>query len=84
MPKMKANAIIKLLPRLIKHKRIAQTYNVYIAECLRMLTENTAKISGGAYLKVKYEDIINPPKEEKRTPEEIIDKISDKLKKIGG
>ena len=44
---------------------------IYYAECLRIITENTAKMCGGSYMKAKLDDIINPKPVEKRTGEEI-------------
>ena len=45
----------------------------YLAECLRNISENTAKMSGGSYINVKYKDIINPPtKIETKTAAEIV------------
>ena len=46
-------------------------YRIYVAECLRMVTENTAKISNGSYTVAKFEDILNPKQVENRTGEEI-------------
>ena len=53
--------------------------NIYYAECLRILAENTAKIVGGSYIKAKLQDIIEPKQEDKRTADEIIDGIRKKL-----
>ena len=44
---------------------------IYYAECLRVITENTAKMGGGSYITAKLADIINPKPVEKRTGEEI-------------
>ena len=44
---------------------------IYYAECLRVITENTAKMGGGSYITAKLPDIINPKPVEKRTGEEI-------------
>lgn len=46
-------------------------YRIYVSECLRMVTENTAKMSNGTYTAVKFEDIINPKPVDNRTGEEI-------------
>ena len=55
-------------------------YRIYVAECLRMVTENTAKISNGSYTVAKFEDIINPKPVENRTGEEI---AADIIKRAG-
>ena len=44
---------------------------IYYAECLRIITENTAKISCGSYITAKLADIINPKPVDKQTGEEI-------------
>ena len=35
-------------------------YRIYVTDCLRMATENTAKMSQGAYTAARFYDIINP------------------------
>ena len=47
---------------------------------LRTIGENTAKNVGGSYIPTRYFEIIDPPKEETRTPEEIIENIRNKLR----
>ncbi len=53
---------------------------IYCAECLRIMTENTAKIGGGSYIKVKLKDILDPKPVDNRTADDIIDGIRNKLK----
>ena len=53
---------------------------IYYAECLRIISENTAKICGGPYMKVKFADIINPNPVDNRTGEEI---AADIIKRAG-
>lgn len=55
-------------------------YKVYVTDVLRSISENTAKSVQGSYIKARYLDIIDPPKEETRTPEEIIENIRNKLR----
>ena len=54
-------------------------YRIYVTECLRIMTENTAKQSesGGSYINKPFADLIgsNKPKDE-RTADEIIADIS--------
>ena len=65
---------------------------MYISECLRMITENTARAAAamegeGAevkYINVSFEDMIHPKPEDERTPEEIIAHIKEKLIEVGG
>ena len=53
---------------------------IYYAECLRIITENTAKMGGGSYITVKLDDILNPKQVENRTGEEI---AADIIKRAG-
>ena len=46
-------------------------YRIYVTDCLRIISENTAKIGGGSYITAKFEDIINPKPVDNRTGEEI-------------
>lgn len=59
-------------------------YQSYVAECMRVITENTAGLSKqGKYITMRYMDIIKPQKEETqkdtRSAEEIIASIKSKL-----
>lgn len=55
-------------------------YRVYVTDCLRMVTENTAKMSQGAYTSARFYDIINPKPVGNRTGEEI---AADIIKRAG-
>lgn len=55
---------------------------MYVADALRCISESTAKFAGGQYIAVKWSDIINPPKEETRTPEQVIDFVMGRLKEV--
>ncbi len=46
-------------------------YRIYVSDCLRIISENTAKIGGGSYITAKFADIINPKPVDSRTGEEI-------------
>lgn len=48
-----------------------------------MISESTARYAGGPYLAAKWADILNPPKEETRTPEEVVEHMKKRLKEIG-
>lgn len=47
-------------------------YRIYVADCLRIMTENTAKQVGGNYMTAEYEDLIKPKKKDNRTGNEIV------------
>lgn len=59
-----------------------KAYETYITDCLRLISENTAKQSGGSYIKARYAEIIDPPKEEKRSANEVISDIRSKLARL--
>ena len=61
-----------------------KAYRVYVTDVLKILAENTAKYSGGSYMKLRYYDLIQPKPEENRTPEEIIWNMKGKIARIGG
>ena len=52
----------------------------YYAECLRIMTENTAKFGGGSYIEAKLQDILEPKPVDHHTSDDIIDGIRNKLK----
>ena len=55
-------------------------YRIYVTDCLRIISENTAKMGGGSYMKAKLADIINPNPVDNRTGEEI---AADIIKRAG-
>lgn len=55
-------------------------YRIYVTDCLRMATENTARMSQGSYTAARFYDIINPKPVDNRTGEEI---ASDIIKRAG-
>ena len=55
-------------------------YRIYVTDCLRIISENTAKMGGGSYITAKFADIINPKQVDKRTGEEI---AADIIKQAG-
>lgn len=80
LPRMGARAIILALPYAIKQSQEEELYRVYIAKCVQMLTENTAKMCHGRYITLEYTELISPKKQDDRKPEEI---VSDILTKAG-
>lgn len=69
---------------LFKKEQEEKATRIYCAECLRMITENTAKMSagGGSYISVKLTDILNPKPADNRTSEEVISGIKNKIDKM--
>ena len=46
-------------------------YSIYVTESLRMVAENTAKLSQGTYIAARFYDMINQKPVVNRTGEEI-------------
>ena len=67
------------IARFNQHQRDL-AYRIYVAECLRMISENAASGGGGSYMAVKFEDIITPKPVDNRTGEEI---AADIIKRAG-
>lgn len=85
MPRrMSVRGLISVLPMAVKKQREKSVLNIYIADCVRLLTENTAKFGGGSYVNLRYEDIINPKPEETRSPEEVINNVKMGLSRLRG
>ena len=60
-----------------------KAYRIYVTDTLRVLTENTAKaVHDGMYFKMRFSEILAPPKKEERTEEEVITNLMDKLRKV--
>ena len=47
-------------------------YRIYVTNCLRIITENTAKQAGGNYMTAEYTDLIRPKKKDDKTGNEIV------------
>lgn len=81
---MGARALLSALPVLIKKQAQEQAYRAYVTDALKTITENTAKYSGGSYMKGRYYDLENPKPVETRTGNEIIAQMKAKIARIGG
>ena len=58
-------------------------WRLYVAETLRCVSESSARYAGGPYMPRKWADIVSPPPEEKRTPEEVVAYMMKRLKEAG-
>ena len=67
------------MARFNQHQRDL-AYRIYVTDCLRMVAENTAKISQGSYTAARFYDIINPKPVDNRNGEEI---AADIIKRAG-
>lgn len=77
---MTIRVILATISDIIKRQAEEESYKIYTAECLRIITENTAKMVGGSCVSVSFADIINPKPVDIRTGEEIVAEI---IKKAG-
>ena len=64
---------------LFQKEQEEKAVKIYYAECLRIMTENTAKMGGGSYIEAKLQDILNPKPVDNRTAKEIVEGIRKKL-----
>ena len=75
---MTVRGILATISDIIKRQAEDQAFKIYVAECLRVVTENTAKMSGGSYISANFADILNPKPVDNRTGEEIVEEIIQK------
>ena len=68
------------MPYKIKADFENELYRKYTARCVRLMTENTARMVQGQYIEAEYEDLINPKSPKKYTKGEISNKIKAKLR----
>ena len=66
------------MARFRQQKREEQ-YQIYLTEALRSLNDGIGK-----YELLRYYDIIKPKKEDKRTAEQVVNHISEKLARMEG
>ena len=73
----KANVFLRYVVSKYKEQQKEMAYRIYVAECFRIMTENTAKQGGGSYINKPFADVIgnSKPKDE-RTADEIIADIT--------
>lgn len=50
-------------------------YRIYVSDCLRIITENTAKFGGGSYMELHFTELINPKPKDTRSGNEIFEDI---------
>ena len=82
--KMSVRGLIAVMPMIIQRQNEQSAFRNYMAICAFNINEIVAKRYGGAYMTTKYHDLVNPPKEETRTSEEVISGIKEKLNTLGG
>ena len=72
LPRLRAGALFPMLLAQLQKDGEREMLWHYIANGIKMLTENTAKIVGGSYLAVSYTDIVHPKPKDERTGDEIV------------
>lgn len=71
--------ILSALPYAIKKDIEDEIFRSYMARCARVLTENTAKFSGGDFLSAEYDDLICVKEQKTIEKGEAKKKICNKL-----
>ena len=65
---------------ILKKEQEDTAFRIYVTDTLRLLTDNTAKASGGSKVSKRWWDIIHQPAPETRTGAEI---AQDVIKRAG-
>lgn len=73
MPRLNGKATLAMLPVILRQSAEKELYKSYIAECLRLIGENTAKEVGGNYMTNSYTDLVKPKKE--KSADEIVKQV---------
>lgn len=69
---MRGRAYLSALPAILKKQSEEELWRVYMANGMKMLTENTARFAGGSYLGTDFAEMIRPRKTDSREAEEIV------------
>ena len=56
-------------------------YRIYVTDCLRIETENTARFNGGSYKTIGFDEIVRTRKEKELKPGDAKTSICKKLRK---
>lgn len=51
-------------------------FRMYVSDCLRIITENTAKFAGGSFMKMRYSELIDSKPKPQKSAEEIIAEVT--------
>lgn len=71
VPRMKPKAVINVLPSVVEQIEHERLFIAYVCDSLHLSPQNK-------YIAKRYTDIIDPPKVDIRTPQEIITDIVEK------
>lgn len=64
--------MMRYITSVFRQRQEQAVYRFYIAECLRIMTDNTARSAGGHTMTAKYSDIIDPKPVETKKAEDIV------------
>lgn len=60
----------------LQTERREEAYRFYVTEGLRSITKTVSDgFKGGSYLQLSLDELLNPPNEDKRSYEEIVDQV---------
>ena len=65
---------------LFKKEQEEKAYKSYIADCLKVISENTAKSVSGSYITIRWADIIDPKPQIEQKEGEAKERICSKLR----
>lgn len=81
---MRVRGMIRTLPYRIKELSERELWRDYMAKCIRLAAENTAKMVNGSYLPIDFSELIHPKPVEKQDAAGVRDKIKAKLREGAG
>ena len=81
--RLNGKAIMATLREKIRMDAEEKLYRSYMARAGKYISENLAKMVGGGYMEMNYDEIISEKKKDTRTAEEIISDLKEKMRKFG-
>lgn len=79
----KVRPFIQYLKARIKRRHEQVVFRAYVSEGVRLAANNVANAFGGSTLSCSFASLLEGPKHETRTAEEIISHMKGKLREIG-
>lgn len=68
----------------LDRERDEKAFRIYLTDSVKILSDNFNGVYGGYKISKRYAEVLKPQKEETRTPEEIIESIRSRLKRMEG
>lgn len=63
-----------------KNNRKEEAFKVYVTSALQNMNKILAEVYSGTYMKLSFDEMLNPKQEDTRTADEIINHIKNGLK----